>query len=264
MGTTLSSVLSSTALRLSALVAAAMSAGYLWRAAVEPGGTAAKPSAVQSGLRLQPPDISFDTLDLLRSAEAEEEPAGGQADAVAQEAKPGAQSSAHLVSVTVGASHSGSAASAPARRSTHPVRTKPTKRGRRPRPRPAPPPRRNPPPPPAPQPPPPPPPPPAPPPVAPPPPPPASSSARLCRRDASRSRSRRPKPPSHGPAGPAEAQEGEGRAGRAGRRGITGPERLGGRAEQRRRRPRKRSKEGEGLDRSAHWRPCLTCSASTA
>lgn len=175
VGTTLSSVLSSTALRLSALVAAAMSAGYLWRAAVEPGGTAAKLSAAQLGLRVEPADVSFNTLDLLRPAEAEEESAGGgQADAVAQKGKPEARSSAQLVSVTVSAPQSGSAAPAPERRSKHPVRSKPTKDVQKRRPKPPAPPRRPNPPPPAPQPPPPPAPPPPPPapPVAPPPPPP--------------------------------------------------------------------------------------------
>jgi outer membrane biosynthesis protein TonB len=173
---TLASVLSSTALRLSALVAAAMSAGYLWRAAVEPGGTAARLAAAQPGLRLQPPDISFNSLDLLRPAEPDGKPAGGKADAVARRTATydaRARSSVQLVSVTVSAPQSGSAVPAPVRRSTHPVRPKPTKNGRKPRPKPpAPPPRPNPPPPPAPQPPPPPPPPPVAPPAPPPPPPP--------------------------------------------------------------------------------------------
>jgi outer membrane biosynthesis protein TonB len=172
---TLAAVLSSTALRLSALVAAAMSAGYLWRAAVEPGGSAAKLTVAPAGLRVEPPEMSFNTLDLLRSAQPEEEPAaGGQADAVAsRRAKPAARarSSAQLVSVTVSAPQSGSAAPAPVRPPAHPVRAKPPKSGRKPRPKPPPPaPRPNPPPPPAPQPPPPPPPPPVAPPAPPPPP----------------------------------------------------------------------------------------------
>jgi hypothetical protein len=173
---TLASVLSSTALRLSALVAAAMSAGYLWRAAVEPGGTAAESTAAPPGLRVEPPEMSFNTLDLLGSAGAENEPAaGGQADTVASRtAKPEARprTSARLVSVTVSTPRSGSAGRARVRRPAHPVRAKPPKSERKPRPKlPPPPPRPNPPPP-APQPPPPPPPPPVAPPPAPPPPPP--------------------------------------------------------------------------------------------
>jgi hypothetical protein len=221
VGTTLSAVLSSTALRLSALVAAAMSAGYLWRAAVEPGGTAAKSSAAQPGLR-QPPDISFDTLDLLRPAEAKEEPAvGGQSVAVAQEAKSGARSSVRLVSVTVSASHSGSATSPPARRSTHPVRTKPTKNGLKPRPRPAPPPRRNPPPPPAPQPPPPPPPPPAPPQPPPlPPPPPAPPVAAVETRPGRGLGDRNHR--HTGPPGQQKPKKGKGGQGEGGSQGQSG------------------------------------------
>ena len=174
---TLSSVLSSTALRLSALVAAAMSAGYLWRAAVEPGGSAAKLSAAQPVLSVKPSEVTFNSLDLIRPSETEEAPAaGGQADTVAQkQGKPKGRSSAQLVSVTVSGSQPGSGAPAPGRRSTHPGRTKPAKPGRKPTPRPAPAPRPNPPPPPAPQPPPPP--PPAPSPVAPPPPPPPPVTA---------------------------------------------------------------------------------------
>ena len=178
---TLSSLLSSTALRLAALVAAAMSAGYLWRAAVEPGGTGTGETVARAGLPARPPVISFDTLDLLRSAEPEAVP--GRADEVATRtvtSKPRSGSSVHLVSVTVsGPQSGGSAAPAPVRSPSRPVRTTPKpkpppNRGQKPRPRPkpAPPPRRNPPPPPAPKPPPPKPPPPPPPPVGPPAPPP--------------------------------------------------------------------------------------------
>jgi hypothetical protein len=68
----MSLVLTPTVLRLSALVAASMSAGYLWRAAVEPGGTAAILSGVPPALRVEPADVSFNSLDLLRRAKLEE------------------------------------------------------------------------------------------------------------------------------------------------------------------------------------------------
>ena len=220
--TTLSSVLSSTALRLSALVAAAMSAGYLWRAAVEPGETAATSSTAQPGLRVEPADVSFNTLDLLRPAEPGQESAGGgQADTVARkDAGPGPHTSAQLVSVTVRSPRPGSAAPAPVRRSTHPVRTQPTKPGRKPRPKPpAPPPRPNPPPPPAPQPPPPP--PPAPPPVAPPPPPPPAPPPVAVETRPGRGRGDR----NHrhtGPPGQQKPKKGKGGQGAGGSQGQSG------------------------------------------
>ena len=64
-----------------------MSAGYLWRAAVEPGGTAAGLSDVPPALRVEPADVSFNSLDLLRRAKVEEaalSPAPGQLACSAQ------------------------------------------------------------------------------------------------------------------------------------------------------------------------------------
>ena len=219
---TLSAVLSSTALRLSALVAAAMSAGYLWRAAVEPGGSAAKSTVAAPGVRVEPAEMSFNTLDLLRSAGSEDVPAaGGRADEVARRTvKPEARarSSARLVSVTVSAPRSGSAGRAPVRRPTHPVRAKPPKNGRKPRPKPPPPPPRpNPPPPPAPQPPPPPPPPVAPPapqpPPAPPPPPPPPIETRPGRGRGDRNHRHT------GPPGQQKPKQGKGNPGNGGSQG---------------------------------------------
>jgi hypothetical protein len=221
--TTLSAVLSSTALRLSALVAAAMSAGYLWRAAVEPGGTAAKVAAAQVGHRLQPADITFDSLDLLRPAPDGEEPAEeGQADTVSQkQATPAAHSSAQLVSVT-SSSKTGTAAPAPVRPSPHRPGAKPSKPGRRPKPkpRPTPAPRPNPPPPPAPQPPPPPP-PPGPPPVGPPPPPPPPP---ITAPDTRPGRGRGDKNHRHtGPPGQQKPKKGKGVQGAVGAQGPSNP-----------------------------------------
>jgi outer membrane biosynthesis protein TonB len=165
-------VLSSTALRLSVLVAAAMSAGYLWRAAVEPGSTAASLPVVPPAL-VEPADVSFNSLDLLRRAKVEEAaPARPRriSAPVRRKAKREADvRSAQFVSVTVTAPPVRHAAPVSSRPSTQPAKAKPTKS--RPKPKPQPP---APPAPPAPAPPPPPPaPPPPPPPAGPPPPPPS-------------------------------------------------------------------------------------------
>jgi outer membrane biosynthesis protein TonB len=174
-------VLSSTALRLSALVAAAMSAGYLWRAAVEPGSTAASLSVVPPTL-VEPADVSFNSLDLLRRAKVEEAaPARPRriSAPVRRKAKREADvRSAQFVSVTVTAPPARHAAPVSSRPSTEPAKGKPTKSRPKPKPKPKP----QPPAPPAPPAPAPPPPPPAPspppPPAGPPPPPPVRGETR--------------------------------------------------------------------------------------
>jgi outer membrane biosynthesis protein TonB len=176
-------VLSSTALRLSALVAAAMSAGYLWRAAVEPGSTAASLSVVPPTL-VEPADVSFNSLDLLRRAKVEEAaPARPRriSAPVRRKAKREADvRSAQFVSVTVTAPPARHAAPVSSRPPTEPAKGKPTKS--RPKPKPKPKPKPQPPAPPAPPAPAPPPPPPAPspppPPAGPPPPPPVRGETR--------------------------------------------------------------------------------------
>ena len=230
-----------------------MSAGYLWRAAVEPGGDG-RPRWPRrnTGLRAHSRrDVPFNSLDLLRPARGRAQaPAGRRARLTRSpsEAKPGARSSARLVSVTVSAPAVTPCGSRAVRGPPHPrPRPKPPKSGRRPKPKPpAPPPRPNPPPPPAPQPPPPrhrhrrrptpPPPPPPPPPVAvretrpgrglrrqePPatPAPPASRSPRRGRAGSARRRRRARAPPraSSRTTVPAAAETAEaGRRGRASR-----------------------------------------------
>jgi hypothetical protein len=133
----MSLVLTPTVLRLSALVAASMSAGYLWRAAVEPGGTAASLSGVPPALRVEPADVSFNSLDLLRRAKVEEaapaQPRQVSAP-VRREAKPEApMHSAQFVSVTVTPPPAAPVSSRP---STPPAKA--TKGRPRPRPKPKP------------------------------------------------------------------------------------------------------------------------------
>ena len=181
-------VLSSTALRLSALVAAAMSAGYLWRAAVEPGGPAAGLSVAPPALRVAPAQVQFNSLDLLRPATTHAPASAGPPEGAAVVPTDGKTESharpARFVSVTVRAPRARQAAPGQSRPATHPAKAKPTKSKRRSKPKPpAPPPRPNPPPPPAPAPPPAPPPPPPPqptppPPAGPPPPPVAGGETR--------------------------------------------------------------------------------------
>jgi type IV secretory pathway VirB10-like protein len=170
-------VLSSTALRLSALVAAAMSAGYLWRAAVEPRVTNTSLLVVPPAMARDLADVPFNSLELLRRAQVEEK-VPVRAEGVASRVRRNVEAvhvarvrAAQFISVTASAPQAGQ--QAPSRSSSHPARGTPAKKKPTGKPRPpAPPPRPNPPPPPAPQPPPPPPQPVAPPPPAPPPPPP--------------------------------------------------------------------------------------------
>lgn len=170
-------MLSSTALRLSALVAAAMSAGYLWRAAVEPRVTSTNLLVVPPALARDLADVPFDSLELLRRAQVEQKVpvhAPGIASRVHRDVTAthvARVRAAQFISVTTTASQGSQQAPAAGRSSTHPVRSTPTKKKRTGKPRPpAPPPRPNPPPPP----PPPPPPVPPPPPPQPPPPPPVA------------------------------------------------------------------------------------------
>lgn len=150
-----------------------MSAGYLWRAAVEPGGPAAGLSVAPPALR--PAQVSFNSLDLLRPATTEAPAPTGPGESAAS-ARRDVKTDAHVrparfVSVTVRAPRARQAAPARSRPSTHPAKAKPTKSRRKSKPKaPAPPRRPNPPPPPAPPPPPPPQPPPPPPQPIPPPP----------------------------------------------------------------------------------------------
>lgn len=170
-------MLSSTALRLSALVAAAMSAGYLWRAAVEPRVTNTSLLVVPPAMARDLADVPFNSLELLRRAQVEEK-VPVRAEGVASRVRRNVEAvhvarvrAAQFISVTASAPQAGQ--QAPSRSSSHPARGTPAKKKPTGKPRPpAPPPRPNPPPPPAPQPPPPPPQPVAPPPPAPPPPPP--------------------------------------------------------------------------------------------
>ena len=178
-GFKLSPVLTSTVLRLSALVAVSMSAGYLWRAAVEPGGTAASSSVIPAAAASELAEVPFNSLDLLRPAKVEDG-ASVRARQVARRVQRSARRArtAQFVSVTVArrASHSAPPAARP---STPPAKKKPPKSGRRPKPKPQPPSAPGPPAPPAPAPVPPPAlPPPPPPPAAPPPPPPARGETR--------------------------------------------------------------------------------------
>ena len=180
-GFRLSPVLTSTVLRLSALVAVSMSAGYLWRAAVEPGGTAASSSVVPAAAASELAEVPFNSLHLLRPAKVEDG-ASVRARQVARRVQRSARRArtAQFVSVTVArrASHSAPPAARP---STPPVKKKPPKSGRgpKPKPKPKPPSAPGPPAPPAPAPVPPPAlPPPPPPPAGPPPPPPARGETR--------------------------------------------------------------------------------------
>jgi hypothetical protein len=136
----MSLVLTPTVLRLSALVAASMSAGYLWRAAVEPGSTAASLSGVPPALRVEPADVSFNSLDLLRRAKVEEAAPAQPRQVgapVRRKAKPEAHvRSAQFVSVTVTAPPAAPVSSRP---STSPTKGKTTKSRPRPKPKPKPP-----------------------------------------------------------------------------------------------------------------------------
>jgi hypothetical protein len=161
-------VLTPTALRLSALVAAAMSAGYLWRAAIDADSVKSTVTVVPPAVGRELAEVPFNSLDLLSPAKVERGvPAPPRQVAKRTASRERRARTAQLVSVTV-ARGAHQVAPVRSRPSTHPSKAKPTTTRRRPKPRPPAPP--VPPPPPAPAP------PPAPvsppPPAAPPPPPP--------------------------------------------------------------------------------------------
>jgi hypothetical protein len=174
-GLKLSLVLTPTVLRLSALVAVSMSAGYLWRAAVDTSGPGTSLLVVPPAATSELAEVPFNSLDLLRPARVEDG-TSVRARQVTRRVQRSARRArtAQFVSVT-GAGQARHSAPPAARPSTPPAKTKPTNGGRRPKPPPPAPPAQPPPPaPPAP----PAPPPPPPPPVEPPPPPPAGGETR--------------------------------------------------------------------------------------